>query len=214
MRIGFLDLVFLDCERNFFPVLCESFLDLMSRRSQSRQAAVQVLFQDDFNRDRSREFDRGYLKEQLGDDVELMDLAWQLIDGTRRYQVEVDQAIDASADHWELGRISAIDRSILRLAVFEVQFAHTPGPVAIDEAIRLAKRFGGKESPRFVNGVLDAVLKQNSSKKTATADSGKSGTSAPGKSGTSAPGKLGTAPAAPSGSGLRRFLNSAKPPKE
>ncbi|GEM_PF-970259 len=131
----------------------------MSRRSLSRQSAVQVLFQDDFNPDRSRDPDRRYLIEQLEDDQDLIDLAWWMIDGTRDQQQKIDLLVSNSADNWEIGRISAVDRNIIRLAVFEAKFGKTPAAVAIDEAIRLAKRYGGKESPRFVNGVLDRVLK-------------------------------------------------------
>ena len=130
----------------------------MSARSRSRQAALQVLYQDDFNAERSRDADRQYLNDQLDQDDSLVVFAWDLIDGVRMYQVAIDQQIATAADKWELNRLTAIDRNIIRLAVFECQYKQTPLQVAIDEAIRSAKRFGGKDSPAFVNGVLDFIL--------------------------------------------------------
>lgn len=130
----------------------------MSIRSRGRQAALQVLYQDDFNQERSRELDRQYLVEQLDNNDDLVVFAWSLIDGVRRYRDEIDQQIQSAADRWELNRLTAIDRNIIRMAVFECQFADTPLQVSIDEAVRCAKRFGGKDSPAFVNGILDFIL--------------------------------------------------------
>jgi len=130
----------------------------MSRRTKSRQAAIQILFQDDFNPDHSRDQDRKYLVEHLADDLELIDLAWLMIDGVRQKTAKIDAMVDQAADNWNLNRISSIEHNIIRLAIFEAKYFGTPVAVAIDEAIRSAKKFGGKESPRFVNGVLDRIL--------------------------------------------------------
>jgi transcription antitermination protein NusB len=133
----------------------------MSRRSTARQAAVQVLYQDEFNPQRSRDLDRQYILTQVEDDTTLSDFAWWLIDGTRQNKESLDPEIEAAAEHWSVYRMSAVDRSLIRMAAFECRSGSTPKPVAIDEAIRLAKRFGGKESPAFVNGVLDRLLSDN-----------------------------------------------------
>jgi N utilization substance protein B len=70
----------------------------------------------------------------------------------------IDAAIRAGSDNWRLERLSSVDRSILRLAVAEMLYLpETPPKVAIQEAIRLAGQYGGRDSPRFVNGVLDAI---------------------------------------------------------
>ncbi|MDP1560303.1 MAG: transcription antitermination factor NusB [Pirellulaceae bacterium] len=130
----------------------------MSRRSLARQAAVQVLYQDEFNPQRSRDTDRQYILTQVDEDSTLSDFAWWLIDGTRQSKETLDPEIEAAAEHWSVYRMSAVDRSLIRMAAFECRSGSTPMPVAIDEAIRLAKRFGGKESPAFVNGVLDKLL--------------------------------------------------------
>lgn len=70
----------------------------------------------------------------------------------------VEETIAACMDNWRLERLSVMDRGILRLGATEILcLADLPGKVAIQEAVRLAERYGGAESPRFVNGVLDAV---------------------------------------------------------
>ena len=74
----------------------------------------------------------------------------------RRRAAEVDDLIRAAAKHWELDRLAATDRSVLRIAVAELMGRPgTPARVVLDEAIEIARRFGSEESGRFVNGVLD-----------------------------------------------------------
>ena len=73
---------------------------------------------------------------------------------------DVDAALDAALDNWRLDRLSAIDRAVLRIGAVELLWIdEVPPKVAIQEAIRLAEAYGGDESPRFVNGVLDALYK-------------------------------------------------------
>jgi N utilization substance protein B len=73
---------------------------------------------------------------------------------------EVDEALRAALDNWRLERLSAMDRAVLRIGATEILFVEdVPPKVAIQEAIRLAEAYGGDESPRFVNGVLDALYK-------------------------------------------------------
>jgi N utilization substance protein B len=70
----------------------------------------------------------------------------------------IDASIRAASENWRIERLSSVDRSILRLAVAEIlHLPETPPKVAIQEAIRLAGQYGGRDSPRFVNGVLDAI---------------------------------------------------------
>lgn len=71
-----------------------------------------------------------------------------------------DQLLQRHARHWDLGRLALVDRNILRLAAYEMLSGQTPYKVAIAEAIRLAQEFSTAESPRFVNGILDAVYKE------------------------------------------------------
>ena len=70
---------------------------------------------------------------------------------------DLDRRIAAKSEHWRLDRMPAVDRNILRLAVYEMSELKTPPAVVIDEALELARQFSGDESVAFVNGVLDAV---------------------------------------------------------
>jgi N utilization substance protein B len=80
------------------------------------------------------------------------------IDGHRE---EIDRVLQDALQNWRLDRVSAIDRAVLRIGAAELLFGDdVPPKVAIQEAIRLAEAYGGKESPRFVNGVLDALFKR------------------------------------------------------
>jgi transcription antitermination protein NusB len=78
-----------------------------------------------------------------------------------RYMPEVDEVIASVLDNWRLDRLSIIDRGILRIGAVEMlHFDDVPPKVSIQEAVRLAERYGGNDSHRFVNGVLDALLHQ------------------------------------------------------
>jgi transcription antitermination protein NusB len=85
----------------------------------------------------------------------------QLVRGTVDKITDIDDHITRHAEHWRLERMPAVDRNILRLAVYEMLYTDTPAPVLIDEAIELARRFSGRESVNFVNGVLDAVRRES-----------------------------------------------------
>jgi N utilization substance protein B len=87
----------------------------------------------------------------------------KLLDGVMSKQSELDMVIEKAAPEWPIERISPVDRNILRLGLYELLFAdrsEVPAKVAINEAIELAKQFGGDNSSRFVNGVLGAVYKE------------------------------------------------------
>lgn len=88
--------------------------------------------------------------------------AKKLVQGTESHREEVDELIRGQADNWRLERMSVVDRNILRLAVFELLFEpDVPKLVVLDEAIELAKRFGSDQSSRFVNGILDGLLRSH-----------------------------------------------------
>jgi transcription antitermination factor NusB len=89
--------------------------------------------------------------------------AQELVRGTVDHRDEIDAMIRGQADNWRLERMPAVDRNILRLAIFEMLYeSDTPKLVVVDEAIELAKKFGSEQSGRFVNGLLDGLLKQHS----------------------------------------------------
>jgi N utilization substance protein B len=94
------------------------------------------------------------------DDNEAFAYAQSLVEGTLSHREEVDALIRRQAEHWRLERMPAVDRNILRLAVYEFLYeTDVPKLVILDEAIELAKEFGTEQSGRFVNGVLDGILK-------------------------------------------------------
>lgn len=92
---------------------------------------------------------------------EARDYAARLAAGAEERAGEIDRLITAASEHWRPSRMATIDRLILRLAVFEMlHVPDVPAAVAIDEAVELARRFGGEQSTAFVNGVLDAIRKK------------------------------------------------------
>lgn len=85
----------------------------------------------------------------------------RILDALDEHLEEVDRRVARSLDNWRLERLSTIDRSLLRLAATEILYLEdVPPKVSIQEAVRLAEQYGGRESPRFVNGVLDALYKR------------------------------------------------------
>jgi N utilization substance protein B len=85
-----------------------------------------------------------------------------LVEGAVHHREEIDGLIREQADNWRLERMPVVDRNILRLAIFEMLHEEdVPKLVVLDEAIELAKKFGSEQSSRFVNGLLDGLLKQH-----------------------------------------------------
>ncbi len=83
--------------------------------------------------------------------------AKELVAGVIANRETIDEQIGQHARNWRLSRMAALDRNVLRVAVYELLFSDTAPPVILNEAVELARRFGGERSPAFVNGILDAV---------------------------------------------------------
>ena len=81
----------------------------------------------------------------------------RLVEGTIRHLKEIDALISNHAEHWKLPRMAAVDRNILRLAIYEFLYEDAPKRVVINEALEVTKRFSNPEAVQFINGVLDAV---------------------------------------------------------
>jgi N utilization substance protein B len=133
----------------------------MSSRRRSRQRALQILFLWDARRQGADEaidayYETLYSDEQPGRDPFVADL----VRGAVEHVAGLDAQIASHAEHWRLERMPAVDRNILRLAVYEITVAGTPAPIAIDEALELARKFSGEESVQFINGVLDAIHRE------------------------------------------------------
>jgi N utilization substance protein B len=129
----------------------------MARRSRAREVAVQLLFQRDHNPTVDRPSIERFVNNRLHD-PSLAPFCLGLYDGVVDHQADIDERLSAAAENWRLARMSTVDRNILRLGAYELLFSFdTPPAVALDEAIMLARRYGTKESPGFVNGVLDKL---------------------------------------------------------
>jgi len=132
----------------------------MGDRRRGREYALQLLYQLDVGKGNEEEAAATFW-EGKQDPSESRAFAERLVKGTLEHLDEIDAILREGLQHWRLQRIAAVDRSVLRMAVFELRYdRETPPVVVIDEAIELAKRFGGEESGAFVNGVLDGVRKR------------------------------------------------------
>src|SRR5262245_26291868 len=98
------------------------------------------------------------LPESVAADGESARFARELVEGVRTQRTRIDELIAGAAEHWRLPRLSRVDAGILRLGTFELLARpEIPASVTINEAIEVARRFGGEDSPAFVNGVLDHI---------------------------------------------------------
>ena len=133
-------------------------------RHRSRHRAVQILYQCDVRgiapEEAARNYYDGLYSEETDEAPERDKFMEELVDGTFDRRPEIDQYIEQHSEHWRVERMPAVDRNILRLAIYELLKAELPAPVVIDEALELARRFSGKESVAFMNGVLDAIRKK------------------------------------------------------
>jgi transcription antitermination factor NusB len=129
----------------------------MGVRRQAREAALQMLYLCDNckfpSQEASQEYFQTLLLQSMGNDF-----AHQLFSGTIENIASLDTLITKYAENWELDRMAAIDRNILRLAAYEiVEMPETPINVIIDEAVEIAKKYSTLDSGKFVNGILDKL---------------------------------------------------------
>jgi N utilization substance protein B len=131
------------------------------KRSRARELAMQALYQLDVQgSDLLPRLMGDFLYEEESD-ARTRKLAWEWTTGAWEKVAECDETITSSTIRWQFSRLSPVDRSILRLAVYQLRFCgEIPPKVVINEAIELAKRYSTEKSGPFVNGVLDAVLKK------------------------------------------------------
>jgi N utilization substance protein B len=129
----------------------------MGARTTAREAALQMLFAIDATSGDVDQAISDFWRELPGD-AEGREYADALVRGVRDGAEKLDERIRAASQNWRLERMARIDRNALRLGTYEL-LTRTDGPraVVLDEAVELAKRFGGEESSKFVNGVLDRI---------------------------------------------------------
>ncbi len=132
----------------------------MSARSKARKRAVDALYAAELRDGMATEL-LEETKQQVEDrqnQDEIFSFANELVIGVLSNQLEIDETIRAIAQNWSLDRMPAVDRAILRLAVYEINFADLEPAIAISEAVSLANELSTDESGAFVNGVLSAVV--------------------------------------------------------
>ena len=147
-----------------------------STRHRSREAALQVLYAIDLARERPADtseaapvegcfegaeesFERVAAHFELPEGARAF--AKELVTGVCRLGQDLDARLTAHSQNWRIDRMAAVDRNVLRIAVYEILHTDTPAAVAIDEAVELARRFAGERSPGFVNGILDSVARES-----------------------------------------------------
>ncbi|MES1183526.1 MAG: transcription antitermination factor NusB [Myxococcales bacterium] len=129
----------------------------MGARTTAREAALQMLFAIDATGGDVDQAISDFWRELPGD-AEGREYADALVRGVRDGAEKLDERIRAASQNWRLERMARIDRNALRLGTYELLTrTDVPRAVVLDEAVELAKRFGGEESSKFVNGVLDRI---------------------------------------------------------
>ncbi len=136
----------------------------MASRHLSRSIAMQSLYEWDFRASMGKEEEMknlvDYNRGEFALGLEDKGFVAELVDGVREHLKEINIDIVKYAPEWPLEQITIVDRNILRLGIYELKYSpNIPAKVAINEAIELAKNFGGESSGKFVNGVLGAIYK-------------------------------------------------------
>jgi N utilization substance protein B len=143
---------------------------LPSRR-RAREVALQALYQIDL----VDSADPAFLKRFIIGRVRaapLIRFTEDLVRGVRSNLAEIDAEIESRAENWRLARMTVVDRSLLRMATFEILHTEVPPAVAADEAVELAKRYGAESSPRFVAGILAKLIADRSGDAAPSASNG------------------------------------------
>ncbi len=131
----------------------------MGLRREARELALQILYALDANPAAGlRQTLQTFREENAEVNGRVRDFAEVLVNGVQEQREAIDEAIRARSKNWSLSRMPRVDLNIMRLAAYELMFRHDiPKKVSINEAIEIARRYGDKESPSFVNGILDEI---------------------------------------------------------
>ena len=136
----------------------------MKVRRRARAMVLQTLYELDFtDHDAKTALNSRFDERVLPDTAQAFALA--LVLGVQTYRTYLDSVVGELAPEWPIEQIAAVDRNVLRIAIYELLFEpDIPPKVAINEAVELAKMFGGESSPRFVNGVLGSLVSRDRAK--------------------------------------------------
>ncbi len=128
------------------------------RRTKSRERALQALYQIDVAATDIDEALSRFWRSFEPVEKEVREMAEALVRGVAEHRREIDEAIEEVSTNWRLDRMAKVDRNVLRLAVYELEWRpDVPVKVAINEAIELGKKYGSESSGAFINGVLDRI---------------------------------------------------------
>ncbi|OGQ04662.1 MAG: transcription antitermination factor NusB [Deltaproteobacteria bacterium RIFCSPLOWO2_01_44_7] len=133
----------------------------MGTRRLARESALQMLYQIEMSGGALQDVVKGFWERQKDFVPEVQEFADRLVSGVLEEKELVDDFIVRHSTHWKLSRMSAVDKNILRIAVYELKSCKDiPLKVTLNEAIEIAKKFGTEESSSFINGVLDKIAKE------------------------------------------------------
>jgi len=137
----------------------------MASRHLSRSIAMQSLYEWDFTGLKPAVLEKIVERniEEFGPGLEDKSFVWKLVNGVVEHIKEIDNIITKAAPEWPLEQITIVDRNVLRIGLFELLYENkeeVPPKVAINEAIELAKSFGGESSGKFINGVLGTIYNE------------------------------------------------------
>jgi N utilization substance protein B len=136
----------------------------MKVRRRARAAVLQTLYELDFTDHEAKSALGARFEDNPIPDA-AQSFARKLTIGVQAYRVYLDSVVGELAPEWPIEQIAAVDRNVLRIAIYELLFEpDIPPKVAINEAVELAKMFGGESSPRFVNGVLGSLVSKDRAK--------------------------------------------------
>jgi N utilization substance protein B len=139
---------------------------MSGRRRRARELALQLLYQNDLAATPPEEIFR-HTEEYLNARPDVQEYASRLVLGTLARREDLDEMLSERSEHWRLGRMPAVDRNLLRLALYELLFEpDTPAAVVINEAVDIAKKFSTPSSGAFVNGVLDGIRRARAANRT------------------------------------------------
>jgi transcription antitermination protein NusB len=134
----------------------------MGKRRKAREVALQFLYQLDLHEMDDPAGQEAEFWTRHPVDADTRAFAEALVRGTKQHQAKIDQLLAEYAEHWDLDRMAVVDRNILRMAAYELLWLpDVPPKAVINEAIEIAKKFGTAESSRFINGVLDRILREH-----------------------------------------------------
>lgn len=134
----------------------------MTVRRQARELTLQLLFQYEFSQDQNippqKQVENFKKSFSFNDDV--WEYTYQIFDGVLKRLDQIDQTISDKSQNWTSSRMALVDRNVLRIAIFEIQFfsQEVPPKVAVNEAIEISKKYSGSDSHQFINGILGKLI--------------------------------------------------------